>query len=356
VKPPASHPPLSGASRPILAWLFSQPIDSTVNEPTSIKYQASSEDEGQRLDLVLAKRLGISRTRAAALAKSGAVVCESAVKLKASTPVKAGDIFTLPQIERSPRGSEITPEKIPLAILFEDEHLLVVDKPAGMVVHPAPGHSGGTLVNALLAHINTSVDSRLDVLRPGIVHRLDKDTSGLLVVAKTFEAHEKLSSQIKERSAGRVYLAVSCGHWPQPQGRIEAPVGRSPKNRKKMAVLTADGRPAVTAYRVLESFPLAELVEVVLHTGRTHQIRVHFAHRGHPVLGDPLYGGRKAVRNYSGQYHNMVRMLLEACDRQALHAYRLSFKHPASGQAVEFTSPLPEDFERVLQILRQPSD
>jgi len=356
VKPPASHPLLRGASRPVLARLFSQPIDSTVNEPTGIKYQATSEDEGQRLDVVLAKRLEISRTRAAALVKSGTVGCESAGKLKPSTPVKAGDIFTLPRIEKSPRGSEITPEKIPLKILFEDEHLLVVDKPAGMVVHPAPGHSGGTLVNALLAHINTSIDSRLDALRPGIVHRLDKDTSGLLVVAKTFEAHENLSYQIKERAAGRVYLAVSCGHWPYRQGRIETPVGRSSKNRKKMSVLTAGGRPAVTVYRVLESFPLGELVEVVLHTGRTHQIRVHFAHRGHPVMGDPLYGGRKAVRNCGAAYGNMVRMLLDACNRQALHAYKLSFKHPASGEAVEFTSPPPEDFQRVLQILRQPSD
>jgi len=341
---------------PIPARLSSQPIEFTVNEPTCIKYRACSEDEGQRLDLVLAKRLGISRTRATALVRSGTVTCESAGKLKPSTPVKAGDIFTLPPVERSLRGSEITPEKIPLAILFEDDHLLVVDKPAGMVVHPAPGHYTGTLANALLAHINTSFDSRLDIFRPGIVHRLDKDTSGLLVVAKTFEAHEKLSGQIKERTAGRVYLAVSCGHWPERQGRIEAPIGRSPKNRKKMAVSPAGGRAAVTDYRVIESFPIAELVEIHLTTGRTHQIRVHFAHRGHPVLGDPLYGGRKAVRNYSGEYRDTARLLLDACSHQALHAHRLSFKHPASGEAVEFTSPPPEDFQRVLQILRQPSD
>ena len=327
-----------------------------MNEPTSIKYQASSKDEGQRLDVLLAKRLGISRTRAAALAKNGAVVCEGAGKLKPSTSVKTGDIFTLPQLEKSPRGSEIAPEKIPLVILFEDDHLLVVEKPAGMVVHPAPGHLEGTLVNALLAHINSSVDSRLDVLRPGIVHRLDKDTSGLLVVAKTFEAHEKLAVQIKERSAGRNYLAVSWGHWPEREGRIEAPIGRSSKNRKKMVVFAAVGREAVTVYRVLESFPLAELVEVHLRTGRTHQIRVHFAHRGHPVLGDQLYGGRKALRNYSGQYRNTVRFLLDACTRQALHAYKLTFKHPATSEPLEFTSPLPDDFEHILQILRQPSD
>lgn len=284
------------------------------------------------------------------------MVCEGAGKLKPSTSVKTGDIFTLPQLEKSPRGSEIAPENIPLVILFEDDHLLVVEKPAGMVVHPAPGHLEGTLVNALLAHINSSVDSRLDVLRPGIVHRLDKDTSGLLVVAKTFEAHEKLAVQIKERSAGRNYLAVSWGHWPEREGRIEAPIGRSSKNRKKMVVFAAGGREAATVYRVLESFPLAELVEVHLRTGRTHQIRVHFAHRGHPVLGDQLYGGRKALRNYSGQYRNTVRFLLDACTRQALHAYKLTFKHPATSEPLEFTSPLPDDFEHILQILRQPSD
>lgn len=347
---------MSGASRLIQARLFLLSIDSKVNVSTRIKYRASSEDEGQRLDVLLAKRLEISRTRAAVLVKNGAVACEGAGKLKPSTPVKAGDIFTLPQLEKSPRGSQVAPENIPLAILFEDEHLLVVEKPAGMVVHPAPGHSAGTLVNALLSHINSSVDSRLDVLRPGIVHRLDKDTSGLLVVAKTFEAHEKLAAQIKERTAGRVYLALSWGHWPEREGRIEAPIGRSPRNRKKMAVFAAGGREAVTVYRVLESFPLAELVEVHLCTGRTHQIRVHFAHRGHPVLGDPLYGGRKVVRSYSGQYRNMVRSLLDASSRQALHASKLSFKHPASGKPLEFTSPPPDDFERILQILRQPSD
>jgi len=326
-----------------------------VNEKTRIKYKTIAEDEGERLDVVLAKRLGISRTRMAALLKSGAVTSESKKNLKPSTIARAGEIFTLPTPEKCPRGTRVIPENIPLNILFEDQHLLVVDKPAGMVVHPAPGHYSGTLVNALLAHINTALDPRLEALRPGIVHRLDKDTSGLLVVAKTFEAHTQLSEQIKNRKASRIYLALSCGHWPKMEDTIAAPVGRCRTNRKKMAVLAKGGQEAVTVYHVLQSFAVAELVEVHLQTGRTHQIRIHFAHCGHPVLGDPLYGGRKVfLRGFTGSHPRMVRALLASSTRQALHASRLSFNHPLTGERMQFTSPLPDDFKTLLQILSQP--
>ena len=328
-----------------------------MSHPIGDRYQAAPEDEGRRLDTVLAEKLGISRSRVASLLKSGQIVSALGRALKPSTLVKAGDGFPLPEIDKSPRDSNLKPENIRLAIVFEDEHLLVVDKPAGMVVHPAPGHYGGTLANALAAHLNAVLDPRLERLRPGIVHRLDKDTSGLLVVAKTFEAHENLALQIRSRTAGRTYLALSLGHWPESDGTIEAPIGRSRTNRKKMAVLERGGRAALTAYRVLESYPPAELVEARLQSGRTHQIRVHFAFRGHPVLGDTLYGGgSSAVRGLDPRVHRLVRRMLDLCQRQALHARSLSFRHPVTGAVLEFTSPLPEDFAAVLNLLRESSD
>jgi 23S rRNA pseudouridine1911/1915/1917 synthase len=322
----------------------------------NITYNSLPEDAGQRLDTVLARTLGVSRTRVAALCKDGRVLLGGARPVKPSWSVRPGDFFTLPELEEAPRGSSAAAESIPLSVLFEDKSLLVVDKPAGMVVHPAPGHRTGTLVNALLGYINGPPDTRLDLLRPGIVHRLDKDTSGLLVVARTFEAHQNLSEQIKARRMSRVYLCLSWGHWPQREGTIDEPIGRSHANRKKMAVQTTDsGRTAVTQYRVMESFSVAELVEATLQTGRTHQIRVHFSHRGHPVVGDPLYGGRQAAAAmYSGNQRQAVRHLLELCGRQALHAHSLSFCHPLTGEKMRFTSPLPADFDSLLQYLREP--
>ena len=257
-----------------------------------ISYTATENDHGKRLDTVLAGALAISRSRITALAREGLISASGGKTLKASYPVCAGETFSLPRPDPVPRSDTLQPQEIPLDILFEDEHLLVVNKPAGMVVHPAPGHRDHTLANAVAAHCCRGADSRLNPLRPGIVHRLDKDTSGLLVVAKTFESHEHLAAQIKRRTASRVYLAVSLGHWTEPAGSIEASLDRSRHDRKKMAVCDSGGRPAVTLYKVIESFPAAELVEATLRTGRTHQIRVHFTHQGHPVLGDPDYGGR----------------------------------------------------------------
>ncbi|MEA1996220.1 MAG: RluA family pseudouridine synthase [Gemmatimonadota bacterium] len=329
-----------------------------------MKYTATAEDEGARCDVLLAGKLEISRTRAAALLKNGKILkgengAAATVPVKPSSIVRPGDTFNLPRLEKSPRAAlKAVPEDIPLDIIYEDSELLVVNKPWGMVVHPAPGHYTGTLVNALLSHINTPLDSRLEARRPGIVHRLDKDTSGLLVVAKTFESQTGLSEQIRNRTASRIYLALSLGHWSLREGIIESRIGRGRHNRKKMAVLSSqDAREAVTGYRVLKSYSVAELVEVRLHTGRTHQIRVHFAHKGHPVLGDTLYGGKTvALRGYKSSHPRLVQALLGSTDRQALHAARLSFEHPGTGQRLSFECPVPADMEQLLHILENPPD
>jgi len=328
------------------------------DSPQTQQIEVSEEESGRRLDVVLARRLGVSRSRAAEACRRGLVSRRRTGRpAKPSTAVKAGEFFSCPRLEDSPRSSKARSEDLPLDIIFEDESLLVVDKPAGMVVHPAPGHYSGTLVNALLGHLGRDLDPGLDRLRPGIVHRLDKDTSGLLVVAKTFSAHQSLSEQIKERRAVRTYLCLSWGHWPAAEGRISEALGRSQRNRKKMAVAPAAGRPAETRYRVLESYDVAELVEVTLQTGRTHQIRVHFSYRGHPIVGDPLYGGRStavSALGSSGDRRSRIRTLLGICGRQALHAARLTFDHPASGKSLTFSSPLPADIEAALVVLKLP--
>ena len=224
----------------------------------------------------------------------------------------------------APTPFEIKPEPIPLQVLYEDNLLLIVDKPAGLVVHPAPGHPSGTLVNALLAH-GASLSSVAGPFKPGIVHRLDKDTSGLLVVAKDDETHRHLSRQFASRQVHRVYLAVVRGVVSQDEGTIHAPIGRHPVQRQRMAVRTHGGREAVTRYRVLKRFSTSTLLELIPQTGRTHQLRVHLAHLGHPILGDPRYGATMGF------------------PRQALHAHRLGFKHPHGGRWMEFVSPLPFD-------------
>ncbi|MBN2288975.1 MAG: RluA family pseudouridine synthase, partial [Candidatus Glassbacteria bacterium] len=320
--------------------------------------EVSGKESGLRLDVFLARRMGVSRSRAATHCRKGLVLkADSGRPAKPSTVVASGEKYSFTPFEDSPRGSEARIESIPLDIVFEDESLLVVDKPAGMVVHPAPGHYSGTLVNALLGHLGRELDPHFDRLRPGIVHRLDKDTSGLLVVAKTFTAHQRLSEQIKTRRADRTYLCLSWGHWSLREDTISEPIDRCSRNRKKMAVSPVSGRLAATSYRVRESYDLAELVEVKLHTGRTHQIRVHFSFRGHPVLGDPLYGGRaNALRalGSSGERKSRIKALLAACPRQALHAAGLSFDHPVTGKRVGFSSSLPSDIEDALRILRLP--
>ena len=253
---------------------------------------------------------------------------------KAAQKLAPGDSVELDVPE--PREPEAKPEDIPLNVVYEDASLLVINKPRGLVVHPAAGNERGTLVNALLSHCD-DLSGIAGELKPGIVHRLDKDTTGLLVVAKNDEAHLSLSKQIGEKSARRIYLALVEGNVPEDSGRVDAPLGRSRADRKKIAVVE-DGRAAATQYRVLERFGDTTLVECSLETGRTHQIRVHMKHIGHPVAGDPVYGIRKQRFNVEGQL---------------LHAARLSFTHPATGERMEFSAPLPEDFQRILDGLRK---
>ena len=295
------------------------------------------ERAGDRLDRYVAGRLSLSRTRVQALLKVGRILLDGCPARK-SRRVETGQ-----QIEvriPPPEALAVEAEEIPLDVLFEDECLLVVNKSAGMVVHPGPGHGTGTLVNALLAHA-TDLSGIGGRLRPGIVHRLDKDTSGLMVVAKNDAAHRTLSEGLRRREIRRLYQAAAWGHLSASPVRVDAPVGRDPANRQRMAV-TEGGRHAVTHLRRLERWPGAELLEIALETGRTHQIRVHLAHIGHPVVSDPVYGAGWE-RGMGGGVRRWARQLRGCVPRQFLHAWRLSFRHPLSGETLRFEAPLPED-------------
>lgn len=287
-----------------------------------------------RLDVRVSETLGITRSRAAKLIRGGQVTVDGKVSLKPGFPVTEGNdvLATLPP----PQIMEARPEDIALAIVYEDAHMAVVNKPAGMVVHPAAGNASGTLVNALLYHLH-DLSGIGGTLRPGIVHRLDKDTSGLLLIAKDDAAHLALSRALKERTIHKTYLAVCAGTWKEPEGVIDAPIARHPADRKRMAVRQG-GREARTVYRVKEAFHGAALMEIDLITGRTHQIRVHMAYKNHPLLGDCLYGGRKPA---------------QTAPRLMLHAWRLALSHPLTGEPLQFTAPPPVEFEAVVTRLRQ---
>jgi 23S rRNA pseudouridine1911/1915/1917 synthase len=291
---------------------------------------------GCRLDAFLAARVpALSRARLQGLIAAGCVTVARLAgrRVRPAARLRAGDVVVL--VVPPPAPVVLQPEPLPLDIVYEDADVLVVNKPAGLVVHPGAGRTSGTLVHAVLAHC-PDLPGIGGAHRPGIVHRLDKDTSGLLVVAKTEAALRHLQAEIAAKRATRDYLALVWGRPSPAAGTIEAPIGRDPRRRTRMAV-RPDGRPAVTRYRVLEAFPEAALLEVRLVTGRTHQIRVHCAHIGHPVVGDPVYGRR---RNPWG------------LQRQALHAFRLAFTHPRDGRALQFEVPLPEDLATALRALR----
>lgn len=263
--------------------------------------------------------------------------------------VQSGESFELRMPDAVPL--DVAPEAIELSILYEDADLLVVNKPAGMIVHPGAGPSawGGTLVNALLHHCRGSLSGIGGVIRPGIVHRLDKETSGLLVVAKNDQTHHHLSEQFKAHTTARLYWAIVKGRPHPPQGEVDAPIGRHPKDRQKMAVVSR-GRHAVTQYTVLDAFPAFSLIACRLQTGRTHQIRVHMTHKGHPLLGDPVYG-----RPFTppATWPEPVRTCIAAFRRQALHATLLGFTHPTSGKRLQFEVEAPADFQQLLAALRQ---
>ena len=304
------------------------------------------EGDSGRIDLFLSSALSLSRSRVQSLIADGHVEIEGRPPGK-SHPVTPGERIRVRV--PPPEPTEIAAEDLPLEIVYEDTDLLVVDKAAGMVVHPAPGHRSGTLVNALLHHVRdlSGVGGRL---RPGIVHRLDRDTSGLLVVAKSDRAHVALSDAIRERRVRRVYTAVSWGHFPTRTARIDAPIGRDPRDRKRMAVVEG-GRPAVTHVEVVETLLAADLLRVELETGRTHQIRVHLLHVGHPVAGDSAYGAGWD-RGISGQGRPWARAFLALLPRQFLHASELSFSHPVGGGDMRFTSELPPDLAGALDWAR----
>ena len=302
----------------------------------SRRLEVDAAGGGERLDAFVADRVeGLSRSRVAQL------IAEDRIRLngepaKKSERLTAGDVVDVEV--PPPEPSSVEPEAIPLDIVYEDEDLAVVNKPAGLVVHPAPGHRTGTLVNALLHHVD-DLSGIGGVKRPGIVHRLDKDTSGLLIVAKHDRAHRALSAALKRRDISRVYLAACWGHLDADRQTVDAPVGRSHRNRKRMAVVD-DGRRAVTHFRRAERWVAADLLEAKLESGRTHQIRVHLAHIGHPVVGDALYGAGGA-KGISGPGHVWARELERKVPRQFLHAHRLAFEHPVKGERMAFESPLP---------------
>jgi 23S rRNA pseudouridine1911/1915/1917 synthase len=310
---------------------------------------------GQRLDRALQQRLSeLSRSRLKQLILSGqvshAASGDANVIRDPARKVQAGQTFVV--ILPDPDDATPAAQAIPLTIRFEDAHLIVIDKPAGLVVHPAPGNPDGTLVNALLAHCGDSLAGIGGVRRPGIVHRLDKDTSGLLVVAKTEPAHRALSRDFAARRIDRAYAALVWGVPVPAQGEIAGNIGRSMTNRKKMAVVAASrGKPAVTRYRVERAFAgSAAMIECRLLTGRTHQIRVHLAHKGHPLIGDPVYGAR-AGRGLARS--GPARAVVAAFPRQALHARHLGFVHPATGERLAFDSTLPSDMAALINTLER---
>lgn len=310
-------------------------------------------DRPVRLDRYLAEHpsLTLSRTKIQKLIGQGAIKVDALV-VPAKHPLSGGETVT---IERSlePEPAPLTAENIPLDVIFEDDHLVVVNKPAGMVTHPAPGNYSGTLVNALAYHFAT-LAGEAGADRPGIVHRLDKNTSGLLVIARDDLTYRKLQSAIQAREVHRAYTALICGHVKEPKGRIDQPIGRSVRDRKKMAVTTKGSREAVTEYELTRRYHSFDLLQARLLTGRTHQIRVHFAHLGHPVFGDPEYGGRrKWVKGMFAPERPLALELLDLLPRQALHASQLAFTHPMTGEKLEFEAPLPEDFAAVLDLLDQ---
>lgn len=323
---------------------------------TSRTATATETDAGQRLDRFLATALAdLSRARIQQLIASGAVSKSGATIKDANNRVKPGDLFTVfvPDAEPAePQGQDI-----PLAVVYEDKDLIVIDKPAGLVVHPAAGNPDGTLVNALIAHCGNSLKGIGGVARPGIVHRLDKDTSGLLVAAKNERAMASLAKQFANHTVERAYNAVVWGAPRTGEGMVEGQIGRNPFDRKRMGVLRSGGKEARTRYKVIERFgdgprPFASLIECRLETGRTHQIRVHLTHLGHPLIGDPTYGKAHRPPRAKTPEQELAFQTAAAFPRQALHAWLLGFQHPSLHKTLRFESPWPEDFRGLVAALR----
>ena len=320
---------------------------SAADTPARHELQVASEEKRERIDRLLVKRLPeLSRSRLQSLIIGGHLTIDGRTIDNPAFRVKPEQTLLLevpPAAPAEPEGQDI-----PLNIVFEDPYLIVVDKPAGMVVHPAPGNLDGTLVNALISHCGDSLKGIGGVRRPGIVHRLDKDTSGLIVAAKTEKVHQALTELFTARDIERAYQALVWGRPRPAQGEIEGNIGRSPKNRKKMAVLRQGGKPALTRYRTEKSFAdsSVSLIECRLMTGRTHQIRVHLTEKGHPLLGDPIYGRQNEAKLQRLPLD--ARNALKNFGRQALHAQTLGFKHPLTGDTHSFQSELPPDIKNLI--------
>ena len=304
-------------------------------------------DFGKRLDILISDHNKNSRTFIADLIRNGHILVNKAIK-KPSYRVITGEIIscTIPP----PKRLVFDPEPIPINSLYEDNEILIINKPPGLVVHPAPGNYSGTLVNGLL-HYYPELECNENNIRPGIVHRLDKNTSGVLVIAKNASAHNNLAAQFKNRKVKKLYLALVYGNFKSDEGVIELSIGRHPVDRKKMSTVSKKGRYARTFWKVLEKYQGAALVELILDTGRTHQIRVHCAATGHPVIGDPVYCSSKAYKNFIIDQKTAIKIM--SLKRQMLHARRLSFSHPVSKQELFFKAPLPADMEEIIQIFRQ---
>ena len=300
-----------------------------------IRLRASEESKNQRLDAFLASSLdGLTRSQATRLIESGEVAVNGRAVSKSYKLAGGEDVaVTLPE----PEPVEAVPQDIPLDVVYEDADVIVVNKPSGMVVHPAPGHPDGTLVNALLYHCAGTLSGVGGALRPGIVHRIDRDTSGLIIAAKNDAAHQYLSAQLADHTLARTYECIVVGALREDRGTVDAPIARHPTDRKRMAVV-AGGREAVTHWEVIARYPGYTHVRCRLETGRTHQIRVHMAYIGHPILGDTVYGAKKEVPGLTGQ---------------CLHAVGLRFLHPRTHEVVELSCPLPEEFTRMLQKIRK---
>lgn len=313
-------------------------------ESETLTFRVAESEAQQRLDAYLAARIeDWSRARLQRLIEDGDVLVSGRATVKPSYKLRVNDEI---EVElTAPPSAQFTPENIPLEIVYEDAELIVVNKPAGMIVHPAAGIASGTLVNALAHHFQT-LSERAGTARPGIVHRLDKDTSGLIMVAKTEVAHENLADQFREREVFKSYVALVHGRVRETNGRIDQPIARDPRNRTRMAVVRG-GRPSLSLYRVRQSFERFTLLDVEIKTGRTHQIRVHLQWLNHPVVGDPVYG--------SGRDNTVTdvrwRSRITALGRQFLHAEQLGFRHPRTGEPLRFTAPLPQDVANLLDIL-----
>lgn len=326
--------------------------DETQQLYEHFRFEADQGQQPLRVDKFMCEKLPhSSRNRIQRAADSGFVHVNDR-PVKSNYKVRAGDVVTL-MLDRPRHDSTIEPEEMPLDIVYEDDQLMVVNKPAGLVVHPGAGNFHGTLVNAIAWHMKDVPSYDPNNPEVGLVHRIDKDTSGLLVVAKTPEAKTSLSVQFFNKTTHRSYNALVWGHFTEDEGRIEGNIARDPKDRLRMTVMAPDsgiGKPAVTHYRVIERFGYVTLIECILETGRTHQIRAHMKHIGHPLFGDERYGGCEILRgNRSTTYRAFIQNCFKLCNRQALHARTLGFVHPKTHQQMDFTSALPTDLEALIE-------